>query len=64
MFAYMPYSAFGYLSVYVCVRLRQKKTKADQYIEYDGIGYGITDDLVGEGIPENNIVFSFLKSGN
>ncbi len=31
------------------------------YVEYDGIGHGITDDLVGEGIPEDNIVFSFLK---
>jgi len=25
--AYMPYSASGYLSVHVCVRLRQKKQK-------------------------------------
>jgi len=26
-FAYMPYPAFGYLSVHVCVRLRQKNQK-------------------------------------
>ncbi len=31
------------------------------YIEYDGIGHGITDDLIGEGIPEDKIIFSFLK---
>jgi hypothetical protein len=31
------------------------------YAEYDGIGHGITDDLTEEGIPEDNIVFSFLK---
>lgn len=31
------------------------------YVEYDGIGYGITDDLIREGIPEDHIVLSFLK---
>lgn len=31
------------------------------YIEYDGIGHGITDDLITEGIPENKIILPFLK---
>jgi len=30
------------------------------YIEYDGIGYGISDDLVLGGIPEEDIVLAFL----
>lgn len=31
------------------------------HIEYDGIGYGITDDLVRGGIPEDQIVLSYLN---
>ncbi|MEW5986208.1 MAG: XisI protein [Chloroflexota bacterium] len=30
------------------------------FIEYDGIGYGITDDLIARGIPEEDIVLAFL----
>ncbi len=30
------------------------------YIEYDGIGYGITDDLIANGISESDIVLAFL----
>lgn len=30
-------------------------------IEYDGIGHGITDDLISGGIPEDKIIFPFLK---
>ena len=30
------------------------------YIEWDGIGYGITDELIAGGIPENKIVHAFL----
>ena len=30
------------------------------YIEYDGLGYGMTDDLIAGGIPEDRIVLAFL----
>lgn len=30
------------------------------YIEYDGIGYGITPELIERGIPENNIILAFM----
>ena len=30
------------------------------YIEYDGIGHGITDDLIAKGIPKDKIVLAFL----
>ncbi len=30
------------------------------YIEYDGMEYGITHDLIAKGIPEENIVLAFL----
>ncbi len=30
------------------------------YIEYDGIGYGISDDLAARGIPEDRIVLAFM----
>jgi XisI protein len=32
------------------------------YLEYDGIGYGITDDLVAGGIPEQDIVLAYLPN--
>jgi hypothetical protein len=32
------------------------------HIEYDGIGYGITDDLVAGGIPEHDIVLAYLPN--
>jgi hypothetical protein len=38
------------------VTLRDHKV----YLEYDGIGYGITDDLVAGGIPEQDIVLAYL----
>ena len=31
------------------------------HIEYDGIEHGITDDLVNQGIPEQDIVLAFLS---
>jgi DUF917 family protein len=34
------------------------------YIEYDGIGYGITPELVEKGIPENDIILAFMKESN
>ncbi len=34
--------------------------KGKVYIEYDGMGYGITDDLIKSGIPEDQIVLSWL----
>jgi len=30
-------------------------------VEYDGIGHGIADDLIMGGIPEDKIIFPFLK---
>jgi len=30
------------------------------HIEYDGIGYGISDELVMSGIPEDDIVFAYM----
>jgi hypothetical protein len=30
-------------------------------VEYDGMGHGISDDLISEGIPEDRIVFPFLR---
>ncbi len=30
------------------------------YIEYDGIEYGITDELIRQGIPADRIVLAFL----
>lgn len=35
--------------------------KGKVHIEYDGIGYGITDDLIRHGIPEDQIVLSWLS---
>ena len=31
------------------------------YIEYDGIGYGVVNDLVARGIPDDRIVLAFLS---
>ncbi len=31
------------------------------YIEYDGIEHGITDDLVIAGIPEDQIILSYIS---
>jgi XisI protein len=31
------------------------------YIEYDGIGYGITPELIEKGIPESDIVLAFMN---
>jgi ribosomal protein S4E len=31
------------------------------YIEYDGIEHGISNDLISRGIPEEQIVWAFLK---
>jgi len=31
------------------------------YIEYDGIGHGITEDLISKGISEDDIVLAFLS---
>jgi len=30
------------------------------HIEYDGIGYGISDELVADGIPEHDIVLAYM----
>jgi hypothetical protein len=30
------------------------------YIEYDGIEHGIADDLIKNGIPENQIILAYL----
>ncbi len=30
------------------------------HIEYDGIEYGVTDDLIRNGIPENQIILSYM----
>lgn len=30
------------------------------YIEYDGIGYGISEDLAARGIPEDRIVLAYM----
>jgi len=38
------------------VTLRDAKV----HIEYDGMGYGISDDLVARGIPADHIVLTFL----
>jgi len=35
--------------------------KGKVHIEYDGMGYGITDDLIRRGIPEDHIVLSYLE---
>jgi hypothetical protein len=34
------------------------------YIEYDGIGRGITDDLISRGIPEGCIVLAYLPEAD
>ncbi len=30
------------------------------YVEYDGIGHGVIDDLMAAGIPEEHIVLAYL----
>jgi len=30
------------------------------HLEYDGLGYGISDDLVARGIPEDDIVLAYM----
>jgi hypothetical protein len=30
------------------------------HIEYDGLGYGISEDLVARGIPEDDIVLAYM----
>jgi len=32
------------------------------HIEYDGIGYGISDELVADGIPEHDLVLAYLPN--
>lgn len=32
------------------------------YIEYDGMETGITDDLISQGIPEQNIILAFVTA--
>lgn len=31
------------------------------YLEHDGIGYGISDDLIARGIPEEDIVLTWMQ---
>lgn len=38
------------------VTLRDQKV----HIEYDGMGYGISEDLVARGIPEEDIVLAYM----
>jgi hypothetical protein len=38
------------------VTLRDQKV----HIEYDGMGYGISEDLVARGIPEDDIVLAYM----
>lgn len=30
------------------------------FVEYDGIGHGITDELMASGIPEEDIILAYL----
>ncbi|NEP72463.1 MAG: XisI protein [Okeania sp. SIO2C2] len=34
------------------------------YVEYDGIEQGITQDLIDQGIPQNNIILGHLWEMN
>lgn len=41
----------------IYVTVQDKKV----WIEYDGIEAGISDDLIAQGIPEDRIVFAYLR---
>ena len=43
----------------IYIKLKNEKV----YIEYDGIEHGVVDDLMTQGIPEEDIVLSFLAEG-
>lgn len=34
------------------------------YLEYDGIGHGIVDDLIARGVPEDKIVLAYLPEAD